>query len=69
MKANKEITIYDIADQLGVSPATVSRALNDNPSISISTRKKVNSLAEKLGYRHKPTILLGMGAANEQHVA
>ena len=52
MKANKEITIYDIADQLGVSPATVSRALNDNPSISISTRKKINSLAEKLGYRH-----------------
>jgi len=52
VKANKEITIYDIADQLGVSPATVSRALNDNPSISISTRKKINSLAEKLGYRH-----------------
>ena len=52
MKPNKEITIYDIADQLGVSPATVSRALNDNPSISISTRKKINSLAEKLGYRH-----------------
>lgn len=52
MKANKEITIYDIAGQLGVSPATVSRALNDNPSISISTRKKINSLAEKLGYRH-----------------
>ena len=52
MKPNKEITIYDIADQLGVSPATVSRALNDNPSISISTRNKINSLAEKLGYRH-----------------
>ena len=52
MKANKEITIYDIAGQLGVSPATVSRALNDNPSISISTRNKINSLAEKLGYRH-----------------
>jgi LacI family transcriptional regulator len=52
VKANKEITIYDIADQLGVSPATVSRALSDNPSISISTRNKINSLAEKLGYRH-----------------
>ena len=52
MKANKEITIYDIAGQLGVSPATVSRALSNNPSISISTRNKINSLAEKLGYRH-----------------
>jgi LacI family transcriptional regulator len=52
VKTEKEITIYDIASQLGVSPATVSRALNDSSSISISTRKKVNALAEKLGYRH-----------------
>lgn len=52
MKQEKEITIYDLANQLGVSPATVSQALNDNPSISINTRKKINALAEKLGYRH-----------------
>ncbi len=52
MKTEKEVTIYDIAEQLGVSPATVSRALNDSPSISINTRKKINALAEKLGYRH-----------------
>ena len=37
---------------VGVSPATVSRALNDSPSISIDTRKKINALAEKLGLRH-----------------
>ena len=52
MKPEKEITINDIAKQLGVSPATVSRALNNSPSISTSTRKRVNALAEKLGYRH-----------------
>ncbi len=52
MKQQKEVTIYDIAEQLGVSPATVSRALKDNPSISAATRKKINALAEKLGYRH-----------------
>jgi LacI family transcriptional regulator len=52
VKVDKEITIYDIAKNLGVSPATVSRALNDSPSISITTRKKINALAEKLGYRH-----------------
>lgn len=52
MKPEKEITIYDIAKQLNVSPATVSRALNDNNLVSASTRKKVNTLAESLGYRH-----------------
>jgi len=52
VKLEKEITIYDIAEQLGVSPATVSRALNNSPSISINTRKKITALAEKLGYRH-----------------
>lgn len=52
MKQGKEITIYDIAAQLGVSPATVSRALNNRSSISLTTRKKINALAEKLGYRH-----------------
>ena len=52
MKADKEITIYDIARQLNVSAATVSRALNSNTSVSATTRKKVNDLAESLGYRH-----------------
>ncbi len=52
MKKEKEITIYDLAAQLGVSPATVSRALNNNASISPTTRKKITVLAEKLGYRH-----------------
>jgi LacI family transcriptional regulator len=50
----KDITIYDIAKQIGVSPATVSRALNNSASISIETREKINALAEKLGYRHNP---------------
>ena len=54
MKIEKEITIYDIASQLGIAPSTVSRALNDNPTISASTRKKINALAEKLGYQHNP---------------
>lgn len=52
MKPEKEITIYDIATHLGVSPATVSRALNHSSAVSPSTRKKINDLAEKLGYRH-----------------
>ena len=52
MKTEKEVTIYDIARQLNVSAATVSRALNTNTSVSAATRKKVSDLAESLGYRH-----------------
>jgi LacI family transcriptional regulator len=51
LKPEKEVTIYDIAKQLRVSPATVSRALNDNTTVKASTRKKINDLAENLGYR------------------
>jgi len=47
----KEITIYDIAEILKISPSTVSRALNDHHSISKSTKKKVLETAQKLGYR------------------
>lgn len=47
----KEITIADIAERLGISYATVSRALTDHPRISKQTKKKVNDLAESLGYQ------------------
>lgn len=47
----KEITIYDIAEQLKISPATVSRGLNDHPAISTKTKKLVNDAAKKMGYR------------------
>ncbi|MEM1135108.1 MAG: LacI family DNA-binding transcriptional regulator [Bacteroidota bacterium] len=50
MKA-KQITLADLAKELGVSPATVSRALKNHPDISIQTRKKVQELADKLHYR------------------
>ncbi len=46
-----QITIKDIAKELGVSPSTVSRALKDHPDISLSTRKKVKTLAEEYGYK------------------
>ncbi|HEY5393582.1 MAG TPA: LacI family DNA-binding transcriptional regulator, partial [Hanamia sp.] len=34
MKDRKEVTIYDIAIKLSISPATVSRALNNNLSVN-----------------------------------
>ena len=51
MDKSKDITIYDIAKSLNVSPSTVSRALNDDPTVSQKTRKKVSETAAKMGYR------------------
>lgn len=51
MKDTKEVTIYDIAKELKVSPATVSRSLNNNPSVSKKTRKKIMDTAKAMGYR------------------
>ena len=44
------ITIKDIAAQAGVSPSTVSRVCNDNPSISKETRDRVRKVMAELGY-------------------
>lgn len=51
MRREKEITIYDIARQLDLSAATVSRALKDHPAINKHTKKRITDLATKLGYR------------------
>ena len=51
MSREKEITIYDIARQLDLSAATVSRGLKDHPAINKHTKKKIADLASKLGYR------------------
>ena len=45
------ITIYDVAREANVSMATVSRVVNGNPNVKPATRKKVNEVIERLGYR------------------
>ncbi|MDX1629926.1 MAG: LacI family DNA-binding transcriptional regulator, partial [Fulvivirga sp.] len=47
----RQVTIKDIAKELGISPSTVSRALKDHPDISPDTKKAVNKLAEELNYQ------------------
>ncbi|MBL3656223.1 LacI family DNA-binding transcriptional regulator [Fulvivirga sediminis] len=51
MKNKKGVTIYDIAQELKVSPSTVSRALKDHFSISKEMIKEVKKVAQKRGYR------------------
>lgn len=47
----EKITINDIARELNITAATVSRALNDHPAISIETKQKVLEVAGRLNYK------------------
>ncbi|MCS3797205.1 LacI family DNA-binding transcriptional regulator [Niastella sp. OAS944] len=51
MTSKKELTIYDLAERLNLSIATVSRALNNDPTVNKKTKRKVCELAEAMGYR------------------
>ena len=45
------VTMKDVAAALGVSTATVSRALKNDPSISLATRQAVTEVARRVQYR------------------
>ena len=51
----KNITIKDIARELGISVSTVSRALQNHPDISERTKEQVRDCARRLNY--KPNIM------------
>lgn len=51
MKEEKDVTIYDIAEKLGISPSTVSRALSNHKGISERTRLRIQDTARKMNYR------------------
>ena len=66
---SSQVTIKDIAKQLGVSASTVSRALQGHPDISEETKKAVNDLAARLKYqpnavalslKHQRTRIIGV---------
>jgi LacI family transcriptional regulator len=48
---HKEITIYDLARELNLSPATVSRGLKDHQAINKNTKKRIIDKAQEMGYR------------------
>jgi LacI family transcriptional regulator len=51
MKSSGDVTIYDLAKALGLSPSTVSRGLNDHPHIHEDTIKRIKTAAQNMGYQ------------------
>ena len=47
----KKVTIQDIADALGLSRNTVSKALNNTGVLAEETRQKILEKAAEMGYR------------------
>lgn len=58
---DKRVTIPQMARQLGLHHATVSRALRNHPEIAGETKRRVRELAAQLGYRPDP-YLTGLAA-------
>lgn len=50
----RPVTIKDIATKLSISVSTVSRALKNNPEISLQTRETVQKLAKEMNYFPNP---------------
>jgi LacI family transcriptional regulator len=57
----KSVNQREIAKAAGVSPAAVSLALRNHPSIPEATREHIRKVAEKLGYQPNPRVAELMG--------
>jgi DNA-binding LacI/PurR family transcriptional regulator len=47
-------TIAEVAERAGVGVGTVSRVLNDHPSVAAATRERVRAAIDELDYRPSP---------------
>ena len=52
----QRVTVYDIAERIGCSHATVSLGLRNSPQISQSRREQVKRVAEEMGYSPDPDL-------------
>ncbi|MFX4311908.1 LacI family DNA-binding transcriptional regulator, partial [Enterobacter sp. 63] len=63
-------TLKDIATEAGVSLATVSRVLNDDPTLNVKeeTKHRILEIAEKLEYKSSTSRKMQSGAVGQQHI-
>ena len=52
----KAVKLADIAEQLGVSTVTVSKALSGQKGVSEAMREKIKQLADELGYKQPSAV-------------
>ena len=50
MGAKRAVTIRDVARRVGVSPGTVSRAINNSPLVNKETRERILQVVRELNY-------------------
>ena len=48
--SRKYVTLKDISKETGLAITTISKALRNHPDISKKTIKRVNKIAEEMGY-------------------
>ena len=53
----RAVTIYDVAEEAGVSISTVSHTLNRPSRVHEATRKRVLDVIDRLGYQPKPAAM------------
>lgn len=77
MNKKRNITLKELAKELGFSISTVSRALNDHPDISSETKETVKKLAKQMnyapnlfarGFRSQRSHILGVIVPNIAHL-
>lgn len=61
-EVSRRRTLQDVADALGLSVNTVSRAIRDMPGVGETTRARIKAEAERIGYvpnAHARSLVLG----------
>lgn len=56
-RGRRHVSLKDIAQKIGVSISTVSRALNNHPDISPDVTRKIQALAAEMNYTPNPLAM------------
>ncbi len=63
---NRKVTIQDIADALGISRNTVSKAINNSDGIADATRERIIQKAVEMGYKQFSYVSSVLGMKQEE---